>query len=800
MEDEKTTSSYSGQFIKDCKEQFQNVSDHLLQNSKLSQEEAHDIVENLFLRLLFLRFLEEKKWLVYQGNSNYLSALCNAGGIGLMSVYSSRFKPLFSKGLSVKGHQENETYGSVLLMNLDLFFESSLDGLKWDFSDEIMLSLTGREGLFYNYNFSMDEFDSSDSINPEIIGTLFEELMLNRQHTGVFYTPKPVVRYMCDEGIILILEERTNLTLEQIRNLVDKGSIEHLSPSQIKGLKHELLSIKAIDHACGSGAYLIGLLEELLRIYETLSFSFPDVHLSRFDLKYQLISQSIFGIDIDPKAVTRTMCRLWLSLATDSVNPLTTSSEIFNLEAMDSLLGPGPKCVQDVQSTNGGFDLVLANPPYVRHGHIDSDYKQELLQQYASLEPSPVDKTSDLYCYFFARANEFLRPDGVQIFICSNSWLDSRFGNRLQQYLLTKTHIISLIDSRKKKQFSDADINTIVSIIRKSKPKDTNFVMLEGDFYVSIESQTLRNVMTISQQQLFQSGLDSQGIYGGQRLSLFHRAPRIYFQLIDALKPQSCELQQLAQIRRGPSTGANEFFFMNEQEIEMYDIEEEFLHQILRRPAECQSIRTSLSNRSEHLFSCSRSKESIAKSSALSYIHHGESKGYHQASTCRSRKFWYNVNPSDAAHILWMETMGSSHRVCLNDFSITHSDKFYGITLIDDTVDAVKLCVWLNSSPIILHKLLTSFNSLGLGALKTPVYEVKKIPVPDFDSLHFEPEVLESFLQRPIQDVVSEMSMPDRIALEEPIMKLLGFSKQQEDAIRQSIMTLMVNRLDKASS
>jgi len=147
-----------------------------------------------------------------------------------------------------------------------------------------------------------------------------------------------------------------------------------------------------------------------------------------------------------------------------------------------------------------------------------------------------------------------------------------------------------------------------------------------------------------------------------------------------------------------------------------------------------------------------------------------------------------------------METMGSSHRVCLNDLSITHSDKFYGITLSDDTVDAVKLCIWLNSSPIILHKLLTSFNSLGLGALKTPVYEVKKIPVPDLDSLQFEPEVLESFLQRPIQDVVSEMSMPDRIALEEPIMKLLGFSKQQEDAIRQSIMTLMVNRLDKASS
>ena len=800
MGDENTTSSYSYQFIDDCKEHFQKVRNILLQDSILSQEEAHVVVENFFLRLIFLRFLEEKKWLVFQGNSNYLSALCNAGGIGSMSIYSSRFEPLFSKGLSVKGHQEDEVYGSVPLLNFDLFSESYLNGLKGDFPDEIMMSLTGEDGLFYKYDFTIDELDSSDLINPEIIGTLFEELMLNRQHKGAFYTPKPVVRYMCNEGIKLILVERTNQTNEELTNLVDDGSIDHLSPPQIKVLRNELLSIKAIDHACGSGAYLIGLLEELLRIYETLSPSMVDVRLSKFDLKYQLISQSIFGIDVDPKAVTRTMCRLWLSLATDLVNPLTISSDIFNLEAMDSLLGLGPKCVQDVQSTNGGFDLVLANPPYVRHGHIDSDYKQELLQQYTCLEPSPVDKTSDLYCYFFARANEFLRPNGIQIFICSNSWLDSRFGNHLQQYLLTKTHIISLIDSMKKKQFSNADVNTIISIIRKSEPKETSFVMLEGDFFASIESQTLRNVMTISQQQLFQSGRDSHGIYVGQRLSLFHRAPEIYFEMIEALKPQSRELQQLAQIRRGSSTGSNEFFYMNEQEIETYDIEDEYLLQILRRPTECQSIRTSLSNRSNRLFSCSRPKELLADSSALSYIHHGESKGYHQASTCRSRKLWYTVNPSKPADILWMETMGSSHRVCLNDLSISYSDKFYGITLSDANVDALKLCIWLNSSPIILHKLLTSFNSLGLGALKSPVYEVKKIPIPDLDSLHFENEVLETFLQRPIQDVVSEMSMRDRIALEEPIMKVLGFSKQQEDALRQAIVNLMSNRLDKASS
>jgi hypothetical protein len=200
------------------------------------------------------------------------------------------------------------------------------------------------------------------------------------------------------------------------------------------------------------------------------------------------------------------------------------------------------------------------------------------------------------------------------------------------------------------------------------------------------------------------------------------------------------------------------------------------------------------------MFTCSGTKESLRGTQALSYILEGESKGYDQGSTCRSRNIWYDVNPSESAQILWMETMGSSHRVCFNDQDVRHSDKFYGIYPFEDKIDSLKLCIWLNSSPILLHKLLTSFNSLGLGALKSPVYEVKKIPVPDLGLLQFDEKALESFLQRPIHDVVTEMSMPDRKKLEEPIMRMLGFSQQQEEEMRLAIISLMSDRLDKASS
>ena len=801
MADGKEPQLVSMRFVDDCKAYFERVKNHLLQQSaSLTEEESHEVVETFFFRLLFLRFLEEKEWLIFTGDSTYLSALCNSGGIGSKSIYESRLRPLFTKGISVNGHQEHDAYGSVPFLGLDLFYENTLDAIEWDISDELIRSLLGKNGLFYNYDFNLEEFSFNEAINPEVIGTLFEELMLGRQDKGAFYTPKQVVRYMCNEGIKRILEEKTNLCHELITRLVDLKSANGMTLEQATMLREGLLSIKAIDPACGSGAYLIGLLEELTQIELALSTSLNNISVSKFELKHQILSQSIFGIDIDSKAVNRTVCRLWLSLAAESPHPFSASSESFNIQSGDSLLGIEPQYVSDVKASNGGFDLVLANPPYVRHGHIDVDYKNQLLEQYGGEKDSPVHKTSDLYCYFFVRANEFLRQNGIQIFVCSNSWLDAGFGKYLQHYLLRENHIISLIDSRKKKQFGNAEVNTIISVIRKSEPADTCFIMLESEFSESIQSSKQRTSRNISQKQLIESSLDGQGEYIGQRLSLFHKAPEIYLILKEALLSNSCELQQLARVCRGSTTGGNAFFYLNRTDSKNYAIEEEYLLDVLRRPVESQSIRTSLSTRQTHLFACSATKDSLAGKKALSYILNGESKGYQKGSTCRSRKLWYNVHPSEAAPLLWIETMGSSHRVCFNDQMVPHSDKFYGIYPFTNDVDPLKLCIWLNSSPMILHRLLTSFNSLGLGALKSPVYEVKKIRVPDLSSLEFDEKVLNCFLQRPIYDVVTEMSMSDRKKLEEPIMKLLGFSHQQEEELRSAIIALMSDRLDKASS
>ena len=125
---------------------------------------------------------------------------------------------------------------------------------------------------------------------------------------------------------------------------------------------------------------------------------------------------------------------------------------------------------------NGGFDMVVANPPYVRQEEITpKTYKDALVKQFGDAAVA----RSDLYCYFYARGLQLLRDGGLHVFVCSNSWLDvgygakllwsqvamepSCYGAKLQQHLLYSAHVQTIYESALERQFATADINTIIS-------------------------------------------------------------------------------------------------------------------------------------------------------------------------------------------------------------------------------------------------------------------------------------------------------------------------------------------------
>jgi len=150
----------------------------------------------------------------------------------------------------------------------------------------------------------------------------------------------------------------------------------------------------------------------------------------------------------------------------------------------------------------------------------------------------------------------------------------------------------------------------------------------------------------------------------------------------------------------------------------------------------------------------------------------------------------------DFAQLLWVETMYDAFRVYQNTSEVHESDKFYGIK---SNVETGRLVIILNSTVVLLQKLLSGFASLGQGALKTAVYEVKTFEVLDPAVITLS-EIVDSFFQREILNIKSELSMPDRRAIDNMIFDILALTQGERDAVYEAVLELVSSRLEKARS
>jgi hypothetical protein len=300
-----------------------------------------------------------------------------------------------------------------------------------------------------------------------------------------------------------------------------------------------LRRVTVCDPACGSGAYLLGMLHELLDLRACL---FTAKHIdarSVYERKLEIIQNNIYGVDIDPFAVNIAQLRLWLSLVVDfelgreGDKPPTLPNLDYKIKIDDSLTGPDPsgglqldmfrqqqiqeyfqlkdeflkahgndkkklrQQVEELQAQiaewarggkgsagfdwavefaevfdDGGFDIVVANPPYVRQELI-KDLKPTLRQIY----PDVYTGTADLYCYFYARAIQILRPSGMLVFISSNKWLRADYGKKLRSMLATKMQMEIVID------FSDLPVfgaiaYPVIVAAQKQQPDANSLLVL----------------------------------------------------------------------------------------------------------------------------------------------------------------------------------------------------------------------------------------------------------------------------------------------------------------------------------
>src|SRR5690554_7326532 len=189
-----------------------------------------------------------------------------------------------------------------------------------------------------------------------MLGHIFENLLEDNRDKGAFYTPKEIVQYMCKESLIQYLLN----TFQEQKDIEQFIRLHIVSPFLAEKenailLNQKLDDIKVCDPAIGSGAFPIGMLQE---IFEAKRFIFPFTGLPKFvnsEVKKNIIQNSIYGVDLEKGAVDIAQLRFWLSLVVDEENPSPLPNLDYKIMQGNSLL-----------EQFGGIDLSLM-------GNIKSD-------------------------------------------------------------------------------------------------------------------------------------------------------------------------------------------------------------------------------------------------------------------------------------------------------------------------------------------------------------------------------------------------------------------------------------------
>ena len=281
--------------------------------------------QRLFNRLMFLRFIEKKGWLTYNGNRNYLRSLFDATEAQRDENFlNDRLYWAFFNGLGAAADLPDDSAevteiikkrrGEVPFLNGGLF-----EMQKYDVQNTVHIpnnAFAEILKLFERYNFTVTEstpLDIEVAVDPEMLGKVFEELVTGRHDTGSYYTPRPVVSFMCRESLKICLQNKTDETPETLKAFVDEGDATQIrNPERVLQV---LQTLRICDPACGSGAYLLGMMSELLRLRDALFKSSNVDPKTTYQRKLDIIQQNLYGVDKDEFAVNIAMLRLWLSLA-----------------------------------------------------------------------------------------------------------------------------------------------------------------------------------------------------------------------------------------------------------------------------------------------------------------------------------------------------------------------------------------------------------------------------------------------------------------------------------------------------
>jgi len=401
----------TNRFFEDYKRSFFSLRD-TFEKQEIPVKKAHELSQQFLNRLMFLYFISKKKWLNddpkfirwywerYKEEKRKKTA-------GENTFYENWLRILYLEAFNNK--YSHTTYHpkdikSILALapylNGGLFKKNDLDELSFHIDDSLFETVFN---CYEKYNFTIREdlpLNVEVAVDPQMIGYVYESLsnvaeeIYERQDLGIFYTPTTEVDFMCRRALVEYFSEHLpDIEKEWIYRLLfdeDKKEVEaFLSKKNLWYRMEELLdNLAVLDPACGSGAFLVGMLYVLLELYRLI---YTHIHreMTEFELKKKIIGNSLYGVDVMPWAVHSAELRLWLQLIIDENIPYDQRKVFPLLPNLNLRLRVGDSLVQEVGGINLRFRDSKLSPSLKRKLQSLKSEKEK----YYSNDPTAKFKT-----------------------------------------------------------------------------------------------------------------------------------------------------------------------------------------------------------------------------------------------------------------------------------------------------------------------------------------------------------------------------------------------------------------------
>ena len=441
--------------------------------------------QKLLDRFLFILFAEDKQLLPPNSIREILNQWQQLKELDEHVPLYDRYKKYF--GYMNTGHKGKQH--DIFAYNGGLFAP-----------DEVLDNITVDDQLLHDSTFALSQYDYETEVDVNILGHIFEHSLndvdavtaeyegkqvekdkTRRKKDGVFYTPKYITKYIVENTVGKLCEEKkTELEIKDEdysggKKKKDKKALN----DKLETYRKWLLVLTIHDPACGSGAFLNQALEFLIaehrKVDELRSKLFED-SMVLSDVENHILENNLYGVDLNEESIEIAKLSLWLRTAKRGRK---LSSLNNNIKCGNSLIDDpavaGDKAFNwqkefETVFTKGGFDVVIGNPPY--GAQLDDSEKEQLVKEYDTYEYQV-----NTYVLFYERGMKILSNRGMLGYITPATFTYQHFFKKLRIFL--QRYKLVAVGKYCYEVFDDADIGDSVTWIQRKEANNQSEVVLQ---------------------------------------------------------------------------------------------------------------------------------------------------------------------------------------------------------------------------------------------------------------------------------------------------------------------------------